>query len=250
MKADCTAIDDFVVRIAALKFDGVFNPYTERCGWHDRPNAPAIRRRNLKTVLTAALKCGVDSVWVARDLGYRGGRRTGLALTDEVHLTAHADLFRSQPLARATKGSPVGERTATVIWTVLRNLQRPIFLWNVFPLHPHDPGDPMSNRCHTREEREASRPLLTWLLHTLGPKSVVAIGRDAHAALSDFGIAAYAVRHPSYGGQAEFLSGIHKIYGLPSTTTRLHVASRGGNVAQGHEPPSFPICRSVRRELP
>jgi hypothetical protein len=214
MKEGCMGIDDFLRRIAALKFDGVFNPYAESCDWYDRADAPSIRRRNLKTVLTSALKCGVDSVWIARDLGYRGGRRTGLALTDEVHLTAHADLFGAPPLRRATKGLPVAERTATVIWTVLANLQRPIFLWNIFPLHPHEPDDPMSNRCHTREERQACCPLLIWLLQSFQPRFVVAIGRDAHDALSEIGITAYSVRHPSYGGQTEFIAGIQKIYGL------------------------------------
>jgi hypothetical protein len=210
-------IDDFVRHIAALKFDAAFNPYADSCDWHDRTNAPAIRCRNLKIVLRAALETDVDSVWIARDLGYRGGRRTGLALTDEVHLTEHAALFEAPQLARATKGPPIGERTATVIWAMIKKLQRPIFLWNVFPLHPHAPDDPMSNRCHTREEREACRPLLTWLLDALRPKTVVAIGRDAHVALSSLGIAACSVRHPSYGGQAEFLSGVHRIYGLPTT---------------------------------
>ena len=217
MTDDHWSINDFVSSVAALKFDGVFNPYAERCAWHDRANASTIRRRNLTTVLTAAAKSGVESIWIARDLGYRGGHRTGLALTDEMHLNAHADLFGAPALMRATRGSPVAERTATVIWTVLKRLQLPIFLWNVFPLHPHEANDPMSNRCHTREEREACRPLLTWLLHTLRPKSVVAIGRDAHLALSDFGIETFPVRHPSYGGQTEFLTGVSKIYGLAPT---------------------------------
>lgn len=220
MQDACSDVDDFVRCIAALKFEGAFNPYAESCDWHDRANAPSIRRRNLKIVLTAAMQGGVDSVWIARDLGYRGGRRTGLALTDEMHLTEHADLLGTRPLSRATKGLPIAERTATVIWTVLKNLRRPVFLWNVFPLHPHEPGDPMSNRCHTSEERQACRPLLIWLLRTLRPTSVVAIGRDAHLALSSLEIEACPVRHPSYGGQSEFVSGVYKMYGLAAPATQ------------------------------
>ncbi|MGO8868998.1 MAG: uracil-DNA glycosylase [Alphaproteobacteria bacterium] len=128
---------------------------------------------------------------------------------------------------RATRGPEVAERTAAVVWQMLRAIDRPIFLWNVFPLHPHEPGDPMSNRCHTRVERESCRPLLTWLMETLQPRTVVAIGRDAHLALQDLGISAAAVRHPSYGGQSEFVSGLTALYGLtaasnePSGQTRL-----------------------------
>jgi hypothetical protein len=153
-------------------------------------------------------------VWIARDLGYRGGRRTGLALTDEWHLDAHANLFGALPLARATKGPLVGERTAKIIWQVLKDVDRPVFLWNVFPLHPHERGDPMSNRCHTRFERQACRPLLTWLLDTLRPKTVVAIGRDAQLALADLDVDSEKVRHPSYGGQSEFIAGVDELYGL------------------------------------
>jgi len=205
--------DDFVQQLAALSFDRAFNPYAEACPTHDEADAPAIRRRNLTLVLDAAITSGVESVWIARDLGYRGGRRTGLALTDDVHLGAHGNLYGSLPLMRATRGPAVGERTATVIWQVLTHLQRPIFLWNVFPLHPHERDDPMSNRCHTRAEREACRPLLLWLLETLNPRSVVAIGRDAQLALAELDFAADKVRHPSYGGQAEFISGAYAHYG-------------------------------------
>jgi hypothetical protein len=213
MKRTRTKADTFVNRIAALSFDCAFNPYAEACADHDRADAPAIRRRNLSLVLDAAITQGVDSLWIARDLGYRGGRRTGLALTDEVHLAAHAGLFGALPLARATKGPAVAERTATIIWQVLKSLDRPIFLWNVFPLHPHERGDPMSNRCHTRAERQECRPILMWLLDTLQPKTVVAIGRDAQLALAELDVEANKVRHPSYGGQAEFVAGAHALYG-------------------------------------
>jgi hypothetical protein len=207
-------VDEFVQRVAAMKFDSVFNPYAEACADHDDADAPAIRRRNLTLVLEAAVAKGVESLWIARDLGYRGGRRTGLALTDEIHLPAHASLYGALPLARATRGPAVAERTASVIWRVLKDLDRPTFLWNVFPLHPHEKDDPLSNRCHTRSEREACRPLLMWLLAALQPKTVVAIGRDAQLALLGLGIPAEKVRHPSYGGQSEFKDGVNAIYGL------------------------------------
>ncbi|GER07168.1 uracil-DNA glycosylase [Iodidimonas muriae] len=206
----------FLEHLSSLRFNNAFNPYADTCPDCDEGDAPATRRRNLELVLEAALSKGVDSIWIARDLGYRGGRRTGLALTDEVHLSFHAALFGTPPLLRATKGPALAERTATVVWRMLRVIERPIFLWNVFPLHPHEPGDPMSNRSHTRSEREACQPLLAWLLEKLKPNNIVAIGRDAHGALQSMGVKATAVRHPSYGGQAEFISGLTTIYDLNS----------------------------------
>lgn len=205
----------FVERLSDLSFEDVFNPYADACGDFDRDDAPAIRRTNLKLVLDAAIASKVDSIWIARDLGYRGGRRTGLALTDEAHLNDHSTLYGDLPLARATRGPAMSERTATVIWETLNRVQRPVFLWNVFPLHPHEPGDPQSNRCHTRVERNACRPLLAWLLEKLVPRVIVAVGRDAQFALADLGIEAMQVRHPSYGGQSDFISGIEGLYGLP-----------------------------------
>lgn len=182
-------------------------------------------------VLDAALTRGVESVWIARDLGYRGGRRTGLPLTDEVHLASHASLYGSLPLARATRGPIVGERTAHVIWDVLTEINQPVFLWNVFPLHPHAAGNPLSNRCHTRSEREASLPLLVWLLNVLSPRSVYTIGRDAQHALNDLRIPAKPVRHPSYGGQRDFVEAMFRHYcvRLPDKSPSLWDANTARN---------------------
>lgn len=210
----------FVEALAELRFKDTFNPYSDACAEFDFEDAAAIRRRNLRLVLDAAIQHGADSIWIARDLGYRGGRRTGLALTDEAHLSDHSGLYGELPLSRATKGPALAERTATVIWQTLNRINRPVFLWNVFPLHPHEPDDPHSNRCHTRAEREACRPLLTWLLEVLEPREVVAIGRDAQLALADLGIAAQQVRHPSYGGQSDFIAGMENLYDLPKQSCK------------------------------
>lgn len=212
--------EEFVELVAALRFDDTFNPYSDLCSDFDRPDAARIRRHNLIMVLDAAIDRGVDSIWVARDLGYRGGRRTGLALTDEVHLSAHADLLGTPPLARSTNGPAMAERTATVIWQMLIAIRQPVFLWNVFPLHPHEAGEPMSNRCHTRGERLACRHIMVGLIHLLSPSRVLAIGRDAQLALEDLGVTAEKVRHPSYGGQSEFIAGVSTHYGLDASDTQ------------------------------
>ncbi len=51
----------------------------------------------------------------------------------------------------------------------------------------------------------------------LKPRRIVAIGRDASIALNGLSIPIETVRHPSYGGQAEFIAGINAIYGIPAT---------------------------------
>ena len=97
----------------------------------------------------------------------------------------------------------------------MTQINKPVFLWNIFPLHPFEPGDPLSNRCHTKAEREVFRDLLFTLLEMLRPKTVIAIGRDAHHSLLELDIDCRAVRHPSYGGQAEFVQGMNALYDLP-----------------------------------
>lgn len=214
--SDARRVRDFISLVAALKFDHAFNPYSDTCPHFDRPGAATIRRRNLQTVMEAALEQKVRSVWIARDLGYRGGRRTGLALTDEAHLPDHSRLFGTTPLSRATHGHVVAERTATAIWQMLLKIGKPVFLWNIFPLHPHNPGDPLSNRCHSRAERLACRDILSRLLDLLEPEFVLAIGRDSQNGLCELGLDAERVRHPSYGGQAEFIRDISLHYAIHS----------------------------------
>jgi hypothetical protein len=216
MTADTQSLSaKFVNELAALRFDNVFNPYADACPIYDTADSAFIRRRNLELVIDAAISQGIDSMWIARDLGYRGGRRTGLALTDEVHLFWHAKLLATPPLMQATQGPVLAERTATIVWRALRLIDCPIFLWNVFPFHPHQPSDSMSNRCHTKAERTACQELNSWLIETLHPKKVIAIGRDAQAAMVELGISSVQIRHPSYGGQSEFFAALTELYGVP-----------------------------------
>jgi hypothetical protein len=204
---------EFVKELSQERFPSVFNPYSDICNVYDQPNAGEIRRRNLTAAITAALTSGVDSLWVARDLGHRGGRRTGLAMTDDVHIQAHASLCGALGLQRATLGDPVAEATARVIWRSLKSINRRVFLWNVFPLHPHQTGDGFTNRAHKRHERDMCGRYLDWLLEEMRPTRVIAIGNDAASALSERGIKCSCVRHPSYGGQNIFLRQVGELYG-------------------------------------
>jgi uracil-DNA glycosylase len=205
---------DFIATLADVRLPAVFNPYADYCEVHDLANAARVRRKNLECFLQGALACKVETIWVARDLGYRGGRRTGVPLTDEVHLSLVSRLLGGIRLKRATRGPLVAERTAAVVWKVLTTIHQPVVLWNVFPFHPHQPSDQFSNRCHTSAEREITLPLLQILIDMFQPRRLVAIGRDAQLALEDIGIPVTTVRHPSYGGQNEFIAGVYNLYGV------------------------------------
>lgn len=205
--------EQFVKEICRLSFENTFNPYSDRCDIHDFFDAPETRRTLLLKILTAASSVEVDSIWIGRDLGYRGGRRTGLALTDDIHLSHHAERWGIE-VDRPTKGQAVAERTAAVIWSVLSLISSPVFLWNVFPLHPYEAGDPFSNRAHNIKERIAGEELLVLLIEFLKPKRIVAIGNDAEKTARKISgkLEVIKVRHPSYGGQTDFLKQTHQIY--------------------------------------
>jgi len=197
-----------------MRGDGFFNPYSDHCDQFDQLDAPAIRRRNLQAYLEGCLDHGARTIWIARDLGYRGGRRTGLPLTDEAHLDAEIKVCGRSNIVRATTGELVAERTASVVWSLLRDIHEPVVLWNVFPFHPHEHGNPLSNRQHTRRERETTLPLFDELRSIFKPSRIFAIGRDAQYAMSSAGIQAVPVRHPSYGGQTEFTKKVRHAYSM------------------------------------
>lgn len=205
----------FVKALQDLESDHAFNPYIDRCPVYDREDAAERRSKILLSVLEAALTQPVDSLWIGRDFGYRGGRRTGLAFTDDDHLPEHAKRWELT-LQSATRGGMAGERSARAVWNVLSRVDTPVFLWNVFPLHPHVPGNPFSNRKHNARERASGEGILSLLVHMLEPSRIVAVGRDAAWTVSRlFGrYETLAVRHPSHGGQKIFTDRMSEWYGL------------------------------------
>ena len=205
----------FVEALSELTFENTFNPYSNRCAIHDLDDAPQRRLQTLLTMLEAATERNIDSIWIGRDLGYRGGRRTGLALTDDVHIHDYAERWELS-IERPTKGKVVAEQTAAVIWSVLSQIEMSIFLWNVFPLHPHEPENPFSNRPHNSRERETGKKFLSQLIFLLKPRRLIAIGNDAAEIAHRLSgqTTVLQVRHPSYGGQAHFVAQMRDLYDL------------------------------------
>lgn len=211
----------FVQHLSKVALDGVFNPYSDLCEEFDLADAAATRRRNLRTYLDAVKSLGTDTVWMGRDLGYRGGRRTGLALTDEFHLPAMRKIYPGATALRATKGSVVAERTAAEIWKALRLVPVAPMLWNVFPFHPHEAGVPLSNRKFGSKELAVVDELNAVLVAWLGIRRVVCIGQDASSYARKFSDDLHVIRHPSYGGTKDFRQGIADLYGFQSEVLSL-----------------------------
>lgn len=204
---------NFVAALANIRLPNVFNPYADQCEACDLDNAASVRRKNLSSYLKSVEELEVDTLWMGRDLGYRGGRRTGLALTDESHLLQFAARYPGSAPKRATRGPLVAERTATEIWAAISALPLPPLLWNVFPFHPHEQDDEMTNRRFTTHELKLVDALNRELVSWLKIRRIVCIGQDAAKYASSFGVDVECIRHPSYGGVSDFRAGIERLYG-------------------------------------
>lgn len=203
---------EFVDRLSSISLPAVFNPYRDICDVHDHAESARIRRVNLRKYVDIALAGGIDALWLGRDYGYRGGRRTGIALTDEIQLPTLQRHFEFEGVTKATVGPSVKERTATQVWNMIREVNAKVFLWNVFPFHPFEAGKSMSNRRHTMREFDQCKGLLLSLIDLLRPQRIITLGADAHREVSRLGFDASLVRHPSYGGHIEFAATIRKLY--------------------------------------
>src|SRR5260370_10396400 len=97
-------INTFLSQLSEISLPNVFNPYRDWCDEHDHSASPTIRRMNLRLYLERAIASEVDSVWLGRDSGYPGARRTGIALTDEIHLETLERHFAIGGIVKATAG--------------------------------------------------------------------------------------------------------------------------------------------------
>jgi uracil-DNA glycosylase family 4 len=162
---------EFVTRLAAAEIGATYNQYA----------ASRLLRDRLRAYLDARSAAAV--VLVGEAAGYRGARVSGIPFTSERQLT----------------GSGPAEATATIVQRVLAEIgvEDEVLLWNVVPTHP---GSETSNRRPTRAEVAAAVPFLRELT---GRRHTIAVGRLAASVLD-----APYVRHPSYGGAAEFEQGL------------------------------------------
>lgn len=196
--------------------ESLFNLYRDRVNHLDVNDAASIRQENLRAYLAAYDKAP-PLFLLAEAPGPWGCRFSGVPITAEAQLVDPDFPIDGAPTSREKE--PHTEYSAGIFWRVLQPVFPHFFVWNSVPLHPHDPGEPLSIRNPRRTEVRTWERLTSELLDLLQPERIVGIGRKAERAVKEIGVDVTYVRHPSQGGATKFTHGIADIVdqlGLPA----------------------------------
>ena len=103
----------------------------------------------------------------------------------------------------------ISENTATIFWNSI-NIEYAPLLWNAFPFHPHEKGDPESNRKPNKSEIEEGKKYIISIIDLFKPKKLCALGRVGELTLKQMfpNQDITYIRHPSYGGKKDFIEGM------------------------------------------
>lgn len=201
--------------ISNYKFIDSFNPYKDICEYFDAPNSHKVRKKNLEKYLEHFSKLDSIDLWVGRDLGYKGGRRTGIPFTSENNIDT-LNLKLGLDLKIESKSKVISsEVSANTIWEIFNNLSNNIIFWNIYPYHPHEKGNQLSNRKFNREEEIFGLRILKALIDSLNINRIICIGNDSVNSLKKakiVDIPITSVRHPSYGGVTIFKNQMKDLY--------------------------------------
>lgn len=201
--------------ISNHKFIDSFNPYNDICEYFDAPNSHKVRKKNLEKYLEYFSKLDSIDLWVGRDLGYKGGRRTGIPFTSENNIDT-LNFKLGLDLKVESKSKVISsEVSANTIWEIFNNLPNNIIFWNIYPYHPHEKGNQLSNRKFNREEEVFGLRILKALIDSLNINRIICIGNDSANSLKKtkiVDIPITSVRHPSYGGVTIFKNQMKDLY--------------------------------------
>ena len=172
------------------------------------------RSDNLRAWLHCLLRQpGRRILVVGEALGYRGGLHTGLPFSSSRLLVTSTHPFWRRLRSQLVVDSDISEASASIVWDYLASRRRIPLFWNALPFHPHQPGNPASNRAPTAGELSLGQPYLRALAAHYQPDLVAGLGtrgtEAARRALPDRQV--HALRHPSYGGKREFCQGMDRL---------------------------------------
>lgn len=176
--------------------------------------ASILRRHNLKIYLERMEALQPRSLILGEAPGYKGCKLSGVPFSCE------ALLFQEAP--HAVFGEKYGyrclssdelekERSAFMVWEELNKYEEVPLIWNIFPFHPHLAANPYSNRAPRVGEMRMGQAFIRRLIRMYPIERIAAVGKKAYFGLEDMkdlSLSYQYIRHPSYGGKADFVKGI------------------------------------------
>lgn len=190
-----------------LREEQLFNPYLHTCMINDVRQAPMIRMNNLLEYFKILPQ--TDTLLLGEAPGYLGCRRTGLPFTDEHILFEIPKIFGLDlQFGKATFRGKDRENSAMYMWKELKQLIRPPFLWNIIPFHPFEKDNELTNRTPITKDFELIEQITKYFLKHTSFDRIFAIGKISQTYLKKLDFEVDYIRHPSYGGFADFKAGL------------------------------------------
>lgn len=186
----------------------LFNPWSDTCSQDQIWNGPNQKLQRL----AAHIDCDPEYILCGEAPGYLGCRHTGLAFTSESLLLDGAIPRIPRELRVLTHNSkPLKEQSSTIVWRVLYDLQiaEKTILWNAISMHPHEEGNPDSNRSPRPNELLMGVPAMEVMINRFGNANIIAVGKSAESLLKQMGVSVFGcIRHPANGGATLFREGL------------------------------------------
>ena len=183
----------------------------------NNPYRKSFRLDNLKAYLELMeTRRARPILLVGEALGYKGGGLTGIPFSSGKVLLESDHPFLKKLKPYLSLDEIDAENTASIVWQYLSQLPSrksvPLF-WNAFPFHPHPSGNPNKNRAPNSKEIEQGIFYLRSIAASFKPKNIVGIGHAGVkcARLSFPDRTVEYIRHPSFGGKADFVSGMNRL---------------------------------------
>lgn len=198
------ALSNIVSLLCDFSSPNIFNPWRDVDPMdHSGYMGPTQRIERL----LAHFDCKPDFLLIGEAPGYRGCHFSGVPFTSEKLILSGSIPRVSCSHRISTRPSPWTEPSSTVLWSELYRLgiAERVVCFNAFAWHPHEPGEPYSNRTPTTAEQNAGALVLHAVIDYFKGAKVIAVGQVARDAIWPICPTAYAtVRHPSMGGASQF----------------------------------------------
>lgn len=176
--------------------------------------ASILRRHNLSIYLERMEAIQPRCLILGEAPGYKGCKLSGVPFSCEALLfqeEAHAVFGERHGYKCLSTDELEKERSAFMVWEELNKYQEVPLIWNIFPFHPHQAKNPHSNRAPRVGEMRMGQAFIRRLIRMYPIERIAAVGRKAYFGLDDMkdlSVEYQYIRHPSYGGKADFVKGI------------------------------------------